>query len=455
MDPVGFVREQLKAEPDRKQRNILNAVARGERRVSVRSGHGVGKTTTLAWLIVWFSCTRFPQNTVCTAPTSDQLFDALAKETKIWFGKLPDGLRESFEVQTERIFFKPKPEESFVSFRTSRPDKPEAMAGVHADNVLLIGDEASGIPEAVFEAGAGSMSGHNAHTVLAGNPVRSSGYFYETFHSLRSEWFTEHVSCVNHPRVSPDFVQQILLTYGERSNAYRVRVLGEFPLADEDTVIPFELVEPALTRNVKPLIVKEIWGLDVGRFGSDPSALARRLGNTLVKPVEIKQGYDTMRVAGWVKSEYDAAIQKPSSILVDVIGIGAGVLDRLVELRVPARGINVSESPTIFDEQYLNLRAELWFKGRDWFANMDCSISGDGGLMSELTAPKFKFSSNGKRQVESKDELKKRMPKLGSPNRADAFLLTLAEDAVTAIGGPASTNSGWKTALKRGIRGIV
>lgn len=454
--PVQFVREVIGADPDEEQQRLLNAVARGERRVAVRSGHGVGKTTVLAWLIIWWICTRFPQKTVCTAPTSDQLFDALAAEVKSWIQKLPQPLQESLEVLTEKISLKAAPTQSFISFRTSRPEKPEALAGVHAENVLLICDEASGIPDPVFEAAAGSMSGYSATTVLAGNPVRTSGLFFDCFHALRDLWFRVHISCVGHPRVDPDFVEDIRRRYGENSNAYRVRVLGEFPLADDDTVIPFELMESALMRDVKPLVVQPIWGLDVGRFGSDPSALARRRGNVLIRPVEEKRGLDTMQVAGWVKREYDDAnpSDKPSEILVDVIGIGAGVLDRLVELRIPARGINVSESPTIFDEKYLNLRAELWFKGRDWLQRKDCNLANDEKLGAELVAPRFTIKSNGKMQIESKDDLKKRIPKIGSPNKADAFLLTLAGEHVSAAHGT-TNRTRWNEPLRRRIKGIV
>lgn len=358
-------------------------------------------------------------------------------------------------MQTEKIFLKASPDASFVSFRTSRPEKPEALAGVHSENVLLICDEASGIPDPVYESAAGSMSGESAVTVLAGNPVRSSGLFYDVFHSLRDLWFRIHISCVGHPRVTPDFVEDIRRRYGENSNAYRVRVLGEFPLADDDTVIPFELMEAALTRDVKPLLVKPIWGLDVARYGNDATALARRRGNVLIRPVEEKRALDTMQVAGWVKREFDEAqsADRPSDILVDVIGIGAGVLDRLVELKLPARGINVAEAPTIFDEKYLNLRAELWFKGKDWLYKKDCSLAGDDKLGSELIAPKFRIGSNGKIQVESKDDMKKRLPKLGSPNRADAFLLTLAGESVSAAHGQGQAR--WNEPLRRRIKGIV
>jgi phage terminase large subunit len=437
--------------PDEWQKKVMDAYSAGKRRISIRSGHGVGKTTVLAWIIIHHILTKFPQKTVCTAASEDQLYEALAAECKAWILKLAPELQALLEVRSESIDLKASPNESFVSFRVSRADKPEAMAGVHSDNVLLVGDEASGIPDPIFESGAGSMSGHNATTILAGNPVRSSGLFFDTHDVLKDIWETFHVSCLDCSRVSPDFVEDMRRRYGERSNAFRVRVLGEFPMADDDTIIPAELAAAALDRDVRPLLVREIWGVDVGRFGDDPSALYKRKGNVRMDG-RIWHGKDTMGSVAEVKAEWDACQvhDRPEEILVDSIGVGAGVCDRLRELGLPARGINVSESPAMRD-RYINLRAELWFKGREWLARRDCSLGGDKELIRELTAVKYKYQPNGKIKAESKDDMKKRGEK--SPNRADAFLLTFASEAVSAAG--SSTQKSWSQPLKRAIKSIV
>lgn len=452
-DPVLFVREVLGAEPDKYQAQVLRWIADGERQISVRSGHGVGKTATLAFAIVWFACTRFPQKTVCTAPTSTQLYEALAAETKAWFKKLPPVILDLFEIQVDQIRLKAAPDESFVSFATSKAEQPEALAGKHSDNVLLIADEASGVPDPVFEAARGSMSGSRATMVLAGNPVRGSGLFYNSHHKLKAYWKTLVISCVNHPRVSKQQVEEMARDYGTESNAYRVRVLGEFPLGDDDTVIPREHAESALFRDVKAIDVRPVWGVDVARFGSDSSALAKRRGNVLLNKVEIRNGYDTMQVAGWVHNEWmsTATYDRPSDINIDVIGIGAGVVDRLMELNLPVRGVNVSESPAA-KEQYPNLRSELWFTGRDVLAKKDVNLAGDQHLADELSEPRFTYTSAGKKQVESKQDMKKRG--VMSPNRADAWLLTLASDAISMSNGPTARKS-WAEPLKRAIKGLV
>ena len=180
-----------------------------------------------------------------------------------------------------------------------------------------------------------------------------------------------------------------------------------------------------------------MWGLDVARFGDDRTALVKRAGNVIIEVPKMWRGKDTMQVAGLIKLEYDEAMDakcEPHEILVDVIGIGAGVVDRLRELGLPVRGINVAESPAV-REQYLRLRDELWWKAREWFGNRACKIPEPQGLtngeedpmellISELSQPKYTASSSGKILIETKDDMKKRG--LSSPDLADAFCLTFA-----------------------------
>ena len=150
-DPVGFVRGVFKQTPDPWQAEFLEAVANGVRKVSIRSGHGVGKSTGAAWAMLWFLTTRFPVKIVVTAPTSAQLFDALFAEVKRWINESPVAIKELYEIKSDRVSLKAAPSEAFLSCRTSRSEQPESLAGIHSENVLLIADEASGVPESVFE----------------------------------------------------------------------------------------------------------------------------------------------------------------------------------------------------------------------------------------------------------------------------------------------------------------
>ena len=454
-DPVLFSREVIGISPDDWQCELLRAVADPEiRRVSCRSGHGVGKSTAVALAAVWHVLMRVPSKTVVTAPTSAQLFDACFAEMKNIAKRLKPPFDDLLEIKSDRIELKSQPETTFISCRTSRQEQPEALAGVHADSVLLLADEASGISPNIFEAASGSMSGHNATTVLTGNPTRNTGFFYDTHNRLKEDWYTMHVSCVDSPRVADDFVEDMKKRYSEDSPAYHVRVLGNFPPSEEDTVIPVALIDQAMNNDIK---VHEdtpaIWGLDVARQGSDSSVLAKRQG-PIVHPLTVWRNLDLMQLTGAVKAEYDAIdnpAKRPVEIIVDSNGFGAGVLDRLRELDLPARGLNVSER-ALQKETYLNLRAELWFKIKSWLEGMDVKLPRDDALWAELAAPRYHFTSSGKLQVESKEAMKKRG--VASPDRADAVALCLANVHTTMAYGSSATSS-WSKPLRREIRGIV
>ena len=453
--PSLFVTEVLGIEVvDPWQDEVLRAFGRGERRISIRSCHGPGKTAVTAWLILYQLLFRFPQKTIATAPTRGQLFDALFAEVMSWFHKLPKALQELYLAKSDRVELIAAPQDSFFSARTARRESPEALQGVHSDHVFLVADEASGVDEAIFEAAVGSMSGTNATTLLASNPVRTSGFFFDTHHKLKDMWFAVHVGAEDSPRVTEDFCVDVARRYGEDSNAYRVRVLGEFPKADDNTIIPFELVEGAANRDiVVPDDSEVVWGLDVARFGDDISVLCQR-SRLSVDWTNTYKNLDLMALVGRVKAIYDETLPslQPTEILVDVIGIGAGVVDRLRELGLPARGINVGESASM-KEAYMNLRAELWFRTREWLEEKSCTFGpGLDELRSELVIPRYDFTSSGKIQAEAKSEIKKRGHK--SPNHADALVLTFASNALRAQQGR-KAGSSWNKPLHRGIPGIV
>lgn len=457
-DPVGFCLIVLGVTLDRWQADAMRRVAAGERRISIRSGHGVGKSAFVALLCVWALIVNANVKIVITAPSGPQLYDGLFAEVKLWMAQLPAGIAGLFDVKSDRIELKAAPEAVFLSVRTSRAENPEALQGVHADAglVLLIADEASGIPESVFEAASGSMSGHNCCTVLLGNPTRGSGFFFDTHHRLAGMWWTLKVSCLESKRVSQDYIDDMKARYGEDSNAYRVRVLGDFPRSEDDTLISFELASAALTRDIvfTPAASRNrYWGVDLARFGSDSSALCKRFGSVVPEKVKVWKNVDLMQSVAIVRNEWDTTPldQRPEEIFADVIGVGAGFVDRCRELGLPVRGINVSETPS-YGSNCLNLRAELWNEGKKWLEMRNCRIEGDEDLVAELTTPRYRFNAQGKLQIESKDEMKKRG--LASPNRADAFLLTFAGGACTAAGVPGYSTK-WNKPLKRNIKGIV
>ena len=434
--PIAFCREVLNVEPDPWQIQALRALARGHTRISVRSSHGVGKTALAAWTAVWFSNTRAPFKIAITAPTSPQLFDALYPELCKWFDRLPAGWRELWVRTADHITLK-SDSECFITARTSRPETPEAMAGIHSDNVLLIADEASGIPEQVFEAASGSLSSTGAITLLIGNPTRSSGFFWRTHMMEKDRWYTLKVSHADSPRVTKDFAEEIAQRYGIDSNAYRVRCLGEFPVADADTVIPAELVDSAMIRDVAiDMTAPAIWGIDVARFGSDASVLIKRRGSVVTEMPRAWHNVDTMMLAGAIKAEYDmAGADRPALICIDSIGIGAGVLDRLHEQNLPCLGINVSEVPSTTG-RFARLRDELWIRAKEWLSGRNVRLPRHDQLRDDLVAPRYSFLSDGRLQVESKVSMRARG--LPSCDYADALNLTFAEQGLGIASGMTS-----------------
>jgi len=395
-------------------------------RHSIRAGHGVGKGTLLAILSLWFVLTHYDAKAVITANSQDQLRDNNWSELRKQARKLPEPLRGQIQIDEERAFVKAAPDMAFLVRRTASKNNPEALQGIHAAHVLYLVDEASGIPNIVFEVAQGSLSTAGAMAVLASNPTRTSGFFFDTHHKLRHRWRTTVVSSEDVPRAR-GHIQDVIDTYGKGSNKYRVRVLGEFPTADDDVVIPLEAVESARNRAVTRLKdIRPVWGVDVARFGDDESALAKRQGKHLLEPVKFWHGLDTMQLVGKILEEWNRTDEddQPVAIMVDVIGIGAGVVDRLRELGLPVIGINVAEAASA-NQRFAKLRSELWWKGREWFLARDCCIPADETLISQLSSPTYDHTSAGQIMVERKKDLKERG--LSSPDRADAFLLTFAQ----------------------------
>lgn len=458
-DLKGFVRATWNIEPDVWQDEVMDWLSVDEtRQIAVSSGHGVGKTALDAWASIWFFLTRNPCKVILTAPSSTTLQDGLMAEIKLWLGRMPPVLQELVEDTADRVVLRAAPEQQFISAVTARAEKPDALQGKHADYVLLIIDEPSGVPDTVFESSQGSMSGPARFMLLTGNPVYASGFFYRAITEERGTiWRVRDVSCFEAKRSPQSYIDMMAALYGTESNTYRVRVLGLPPTGDEDSLIPLDLIQDALGREVDmspfaPLV----WGLDVARLGANQSALAKRKGNWLIEPVTRFNNCDLMQLCGRISAEYHSLPEpkRPNEICIDSNGMGAGVLDRLKELELPATGVNVSEVQSMNPECW-RLRDDLWMRGRAWFAARDCKIPKDPELVKALSCVKMGFHSSGKILAESKDSLARRlkshMPRLDA---AEAFLLTLASSATSALHGK-HKHKGRRGAIRKSQRGVV
>jgi len=432
-------------------------------RLAVASGRGIGKSALVAWLILWMLSTRLGSTIIVTANTEQQLrsrtWAELGKWLTLainghWFVKTATSLKPQ-QWYEELLISDLKIDTGYYYAQAQlwSEENPDAFAGVHSSaGVCLIMDEASGIPSPIYSVSEGFFTEptKNRFWFSFSNPRRNSGPFYDSFHSKRSFWNTEQIDSREVEETDKQLFQRMLEQYGEDSTVARVEVLGQFPNVDDDTVIPIELARAAVDRDVS-LTASEpiVWGLDIARFGPDQSALCIRQGNTVFE-IKTFKSMDLMQLCGAIKNIYDSAteINKPSEILVDVIGLGSGVVDRLAEQGLPVRGINVAESPAS-KKNYLNLRAELWFSIKDWLTRRDCRLPNDDELIAELVSPMYSYTSSGKIKIEAKEAMKKRGIK--SPDKADALALTMASSAASFGGNFSSMGYTFRKPLKSKI----
>ncbi len=422
-DRVGFVKTIFKTTPTEQQGNALRALDT-EDFISVASGHGCGKSTVEAWLIWHYLCCRYFPKIPCTAPSKHQLYDVLWAEISKWHRKMSPIYRFQFEWTKEKVFNVDFPEEWFAAARTATKENPDALQGIHADYVLRVVDEASGVPEPIFEVSDGAHGKIETKEIMCGNPTKLEGTFFRSHHKDKDHYRTFQWSCLDSPIAPKRYAIRMERKYGKDSNIYRVRVLGLFPLADGDSFIPFYLVEDARHRDIIPQVgMPVVFGVDVARYGDDSTVIAIRQGDEF-KPYHTLRNKNNMEVAGYVAAL--ANDHKPTQIFIDVIGVGAGVHDRLEELGYPVVGINVSEAPAYSTNKYRRLRDELWGNMRTWLEARRGKLwdNSEEDLLGQITTPKYSMTSNGLIVIESKDDLKKRG--FESPNIADAHNLTFA-----------------------------
>lgn len=413
---------------------------------AVRSGTGVGKTSGVAGLILWHLACFFDSKIPCTAPTSPQIKAVMWPEIRRWVWNIPDELKPYFPFDITGDMAKLY--ENFAVARTAREESPESFQGYHAKNIMLIADEASGVPDAIYMAGQGVMSSHGAITILIGNPTRATGYFFDAFHADSDKYWTLRVGCddramVRDDIVNPQYVADMREKHGENSYEYRVRVLGEFHLEDAGIIIPRPWIDAAVGRAVEVDSHWTVWGFDVSD-GRDKSAVAKRRGNTLLEKTKAWGGKTVEQSVGVVVDEYYASRPgtEPDEICVDAIGFGA-VAARMLREALKSEGVivsavNVAETGARIGERYVSRRVELWSHGRDWFECMTSTMPEDKELAAQLSSVEWEIKdSNGKWAIVDKHAGGR------SPDNADAFLLTFA--------GKKGRNKGRRVWTARGV----
>ena len=473
--------------PTRQQQQLLEAIEPPGAKVSVRAGHGVGKTTALAIAIWWhlecFDYCRIP----CTAPTASQLRLVLWSELSKVQRRADDqakklGFDPAFYLsnlftKNQDLIFDPNAQNEWNAIaRTARRDQPDALQGFHATDLeidendqavqrsetggalMFVIEEASGVPDEIFEVAEGALSSSGSRLIMVGNPVRNTGFFAASHQKDRSAYTALHFRCADSPLTDPSYRPKLVKKYGEGSNVVRVRADGEFPKQDDDVLIPLEQTELALTRPASPSTgAKRILGVDVARFGDDRTTFVVREGNRVLY-IEVCAKQDTMQTTG--KAVHLARLWQAGAIHVDVIGIGSGVVDRLTEMKAEVQatvvGVNVADSASMtptsrnkranrapedkFGTQDMVpriMRDYLWLEMARWFAEDEPVIwtpddewkEHAEDLAAECASVRYGFDSSGKITVESKDKMKERG--LRSPDLADALALTFSPNRLS------------------------
>jgi hypothetical protein len=476
-NPIPYFRDRLGIKPTWQQAEIIEAIAQPGAKVTVRSGHGLGKTTTLAGVVYWMlECQDNPRIPI-TAPSSSQLRDVLWPELAkcrsrsdrlsmardppwpkdLWIGQI-------FKLTQDKLYANGAPNEVFAVARTAKPESPDALQGFHASNLtisddgysiiedsaggelLFIVEEASGVADKVFEVAEGALSSPRSRLLMVGNPTTGTGYFANSHKKDRALYTALHYKSMDSPLVDKDYRSNLIRKFGEGSNVVRVRADGEFPLQDDDVLIPIDHTEASLKR---PRYKEDdhlpcIMGVDVARYGDDRTTFVLRQGRNVLK-IAVHSKESTMVTSGRCivyAKEWGATF-----INIDEGGVGGGVVDRVEEVikekeidNLFVQGVSAAskttEDRTTFDgidAQPFRLRDELWQNCQIWFRDEAPSLveaprDYAEDMAGELSTVKYKIDSSGRLVVESKDEMKRAPRNLRSPDLADALNLTFAKN---------------------------
>lgn len=441
LDPVDWARKKAGIHLWSKQKEIIRSL-QTSKRTAVQSGHGIGKSLTASVAATWWVDTHPPEDTlvVSTAPSVKQVHAILWEEIRKIHGraKLPGEVQisDNWIVGRRLVGFGRKPQDH---------DR-EAFQGLHRKFVLVIIDEACGVPEWLWLAASAITTGDHCRILAIGNPTDPSSYFRKICRP-GSGWNTIKISVLDSPRFTgeylppeviedltgPGWVEDSKIELGEGSALWQSKVLGEFPDIDEFSVIPMGWIEEAQRRwmdwdeSGRPLApsTRLILGADIARFGGDRTAFAHRYGHIFEKIVTMPKR-DTLGTA-----QLAAALmtqQRGDLAVVDTNGVGAGTYDALKKSGHYCMGVNVGNRTSLVDTsgqiEFYNLRAALMWRLRealDPARSPILCLPPDDQLAVDLSSPRWKTVPGGKIVIESKDDLRKRIGR--SPDRGDAVAL--------------------------------
>jgi hypothetical protein len=368
-----------------------------------------------------------------TANTGDQLDDKLWRELSLWWTRAIN--KHWFQWTATRFYQVDHKATWGVDALKWSENNPDALGGLHngGRGQAAIVDEGSGVPAPIYDVIDATMTDPDSFVFVFANPIRKTGRFYELFTRFAHRWRTITVDARRAKAANKTQIQQTIEDWGLDSDYVRVNILGEFPRQDAETLIPLPLIEAARVRKAEGCErYRPVWGLDVARFGDDRTVLASRR-HRKHEWTQPWRGLDTMQTVGRVKALWDECEvdDRPTDIVVDVIGIGAGVVDRLRELSgdnllgdTNIVALNVAEAPAV-KAKFHRLRDEMYWEGREWFSGLDVECD-DAEIGGELGDVLFSYTSAGQIKVEAKDDIKERLGR--SPDVGEAFLLSLMRE---------------------------
>ena len=414
------------------QHDILLAVEEalkgGKKRISVRSGHGIGKSATLAMLILWYLFCYKDAQVPCTAPTSDQIHDILWKEVAKWLNLMPQPVREKYEWTNGYIRITESPETWFARAKTARKENPEALAGVHGDFVMYIVDEASGVPEEIFNTAEGALTGDNVLVILISNPTRLIGYFYDSHHKDKESWQTLGFSSIDSPLVDKEYISRIISKHGEDSDEYKIRVLGEFPredTMDDKGYIALFSENDIKISDTEEFIGERRLGIDPSGEGDDKTVWVIR-DNFKAKIVAVEKVSNASSIAQKTMTLMQHYQVKGEHTYIDNFGAGANVAQELALAGIRVKAINVGDKPSD-EEMFLNRRAEASWRVKQWFRKGGELVDHKG--WDEILTIRYRKELSGKMKIMGKLEMKKEGIK--SPDHYDALMMTFLDPEIT------------------------
>lgn len=410
-------------------------------RILRRSGHEIGKTAFIAWIIQWFTSTREHPVGVVTANTKQQLDTKTWRELSKWHDVMIH--KHWFTWTATKYYLTAYPNDWFVAATPWSKERSEAFAGTHDKRgVLMIFDESSLIDDKIWEVADGAMD-EGSLWLAFGNPTRNTGMFHEAaVGKFRHRWKSARIDSRVSKIANQTRIKQWLEDYGDDSDYVRVRVKGEFPRASSMQYIPSDIVMAAAIRLYNQDMFRKqpkIMGVDVARFGDDQSTMIKRQG---LQSWDLKKtrGVDVDVFASLVAQEAKEFV--PDAVFVDASGgYGLAVIYKLKQLGFPV--IEVQFGGAAADEKsFRNKRAEIWGRMKEWLKSGG-AIPDDDELKADLVGPEYSFVNLKGHDVvilEAKEDMKSRG--LASPDCGDALAMTFAEHLLSASEQSAAASMG-------------